>query len=229
MRNQRTREASLARHKKRRSKRGYAHMARPKVKPVYLARFFRAHPDLEEGTFTEFDEDEWVRVVAFGSLPNEFATAIFEAYRKEATDDQEKVAIAAEKAELTIQRRQLSIVDWNLKDESGRPYPSPKEDPTVWDRMSHNLKMAIDSVVYYAFDGREDKLRDAGEELGSSPPSTDEEPTPISSGSNSAQSASASSTNGNSPTRSGSKPSTGRTPNSDAEDLSKTELSTANA
>jgi hypothetical protein len=198
MRNQRIREASLARHKQRRSKRGYALMARPKVKPVNMAKFFRAHPDLEEGTFTEFDEDEWIRVVAFGSLPNDFATSIFEAYRKEATDDQEKVALA-------------------------------KEDPTVWDRMSHNLKMAIDSVVYYAFDGKEDKLRDAGEEQGSSPLSTEEEPTPISSGSSSAQSESASPTNGSSPTKSGSKPSTGKTPSSDAAGPSKTELSTASA
>jgi hypothetical protein len=120
-------------------------LARPRQKTVRLKEFFERpeHADV----WTEFDADEWITVIAYGSLP---APLVDEdrALRDELlgveriADEGERRAtverIAKAQADLKVRQRRLMLVDWNVKRPSdGKPFKKPSEGYDPVRRSGH--------------------------------------------------------------------------------------------
>jgi hypothetical protein len=155
-------------------------LARPRQKTVRLKEFFERpeHADV----WTEFDADEWITVIAYGSLPRPLVDED-RALRDELlgveriADEGERRAtverIAKAQADLKVRQRRLMLVDWNVKRPSdGKPFKKPSEgyDPFADPAMDVNLENSVVHAMMFAFD-RVDEGKRLGEGSGSETPS----------------------------------------------------------
>ena len=120
-----------------------------------LADFFA---NRDEGRFIEFDNDEYMTVAPIGSLPRSLVDEM------DVIDGESDEARGARNRQVRAKQHAFLIKDWLIRDGEGNPYPHPATDLGVFDRMDRNLDAAISNVLWSAFDTKEDKIANVGEE-----------------------------------------------------------------
>lgn len=127
-------------------------------------------------TTFDFEDDEYIKVRGFGTLPPDFAKEHREAFDgMEDEDTEPSEALTQRRAAVRIRRNVLMIADWKLYNpDTGEQYPLPRDDETVIERVPIDLMSFIENVAYLAFTTPEEKEKTVGEELGSLPPLKEE-------------------------------------------------------
>jgi hypothetical protein len=143
-------------------------MPKPRFVTVKLKEWFEKRGG---GVTFDFDDDEYIKVRGFGTLPADFMKEHRAAF--EDVDDDEITPsdeMLARRAAIRRRRNALMIVDWKLYNpDTGEQYPSPRTDETIIENIPVDLALAIENVAYLAFSTPEEKEKQLGEESGSLP------------------------------------------------------------
>jgi hypothetical protein len=135
-------------------------MARPKARTVWLVDWVKGRP---EEAFIEFESDEFLEVLPFGSLLHDFVDKL----RAEWNPEDGSTKAEARRRDLRKERATVLIRSWNLKDEKGNKYKK------LYEGMTPDLEACIDAVIVTAFETPEDAKARVGEDSNSIAPLTD--------------------------------------------------------
>lgn len=136
-------------------------MAKYREETIKLADY--ADRDEHVGTIIEFDPDEFITVLPYGTLPKDIVLEIVEAFRGIDTTPEKQTPEAQDARDaLRYKRNAMLITKWNVTDPSGKLYTG-KPQASDFSELSKDIEHAIDRAVMSAFTTPRAKREEAGE------------------------------------------------------------------
>lgn len=137
-------------------------MAKFREETIKLAEF--ADRDEHVGNIMQFDADEFITVVPYGTLPKDLVLEIVDAFRNLDTDESKHTPEAQEmRDKLRWKRNAMLIKKWKITDPlTGVTFDgAPKAEDFA--KLAVDIEHALDRAAMSAFTRPKDRREEAGE------------------------------------------------------------------